>query len=79
MTDLVTWVCSECGDPNIYSDWECQWDNELQVWVGRIEYSNQEYYCDECNFSGTVAHKTERPLNIKELAQLAINKQEELQ
>ena len=25
MTDLVTWVCAECGGDDIYSDWECQW------------------------------------------------------
>ena len=76
MTDLVTWVCAECGDPDIYSDWECQWDNELQLWVGRNEHLNQEFYCDTCHPVGLHVHITERPLNLKEIAQLAIKKQE---
>ena len=78
MTDLVTWVCAECGDPNIYSDWECQWDNELQLWVGRNEHLNQEFYCDTCHPVGLHVHITERPLNLKEIAQLAIKKQESI-
>ena len=82
MTDLVTWVCSECGADGIYSDWECQWDNELQLWVGKNLHSNQEFYCDTCrddrplNYAVNV---TKRPLNLKEIAQLAINKQEATQ
>ena len=52
MTDLVTWVCAKCGDPDIYSDWECQWDNELQLWVGQNEHSGQEFYCDTCSRDG---------------------------
>ena len=77
MTDLVTWVCAECGGDDIYQDWECQWNNELQLWVGKNERSGQEFYCDTCyTDSGLSVHKTERPLNIKEIAQLAIKKQE---
>ena len=78
MNDLVTWVCAECGDPDIYSDWECQWDNELQLWVGRNEHLNQEFYCDTCHPVGLHVHITERPLNLKEIAQLAIKKQERI-
>ena len=78
MNDLVTWVCAECGDPDIYSDWECQWDNELQLWVGRNEHLNQEFYCDTCHPVGLHVHITERPLNLKEIAQLAIKKQESI-
>jgi hypothetical protein len=77
MTDLVTWVCAECDDPDVYSDWECQWDNELQLWVGKNEHSGQEFYCDNCyTDSGLSVHITERPLNLKEIAQVAIKKQE---
>ena len=78
MTDLVTWVCAECGDSEIYQDWECQWDNELQLWVGKNEHTGQEFYCDTCHPVGLHVHITERPLNLKEIAQLAINKQEKL-
>jgi len=77
MTDLVTWVCAECDNPDVYSDWECQWDNDLQLWVGKNEYTHQEFYCDNCyTDSGLSVHITERPLNLKEIAQLAIKKQE---
>ena len=79
MTDLVTWVCAECGGADIYSDWECQWDNELQLWVGRNEHPDQEFCCDTCSTeSGLAVYITERPLNIKEIAQVAIKKQEKL-
>ena len=79
MTDLVTWVCAKCGGDDILSDWECHWDNELQLWVGKNEHSGQEFYCDTCyTDSGLSVHKTERPLNIKEIAQVAIKKQEKL-
>ena len=76
MTDLVTWVCAKCGDPNIYSDWECQWDNELQLWVGKNYYTGQEFYCDTCSRSGRPVDITERPLNLKEIARITIKKQE---
>jgi hypothetical protein len=56
MTDRVTWVCAKCGDPDIYSDWECQWNNELQLWVGKNQHTG-----------------------LKEIAQLAIKKQEATQ
>jgi len=79
MTDLVTWVCAECDNPDVYSDWECQWDNDLQLWVGKNEYTHQEFYCDNCyTDSGLSVHITERPLNLKEIAQVAIKKQEKL-
>ena len=76
MTDLVTWVCAKCGDDDIYSDWECQWDNELQLWVGHNQHTGQEWYCDTCSREGRAVDITERPLNLKEIAQLAIKKQE---
>ena len=80
MTDLVTWVCAECDNPDVYSDWECQWDNDLQLWVGKNEYTHQEFYCDNCyTDSGLSVHIIERPLNLKEIAQVAINKQEATQ
>ena len=79
MTDLVTWVCAECDNPDVYSDWECQWYNDLQLWVGKNEYTHQEFYCDNCyTDSGLSVHITERPLNLKEIAQVAIKKQEKL-
>ena len=76
MTDLVTWVCAKCGIGDIYQDWECQWDNELQLWVGKNEHTGQEFYCDTCHPVGLHVHITERPLNLKEIAQVAIKKQE---
>ena len=78
MTDLVTCVCDDTATTDIYSDWECQWDNELQLWVGRNEHLNQEFYCDTCHPVGLHVHITERPLNLKEIAQLAIKKQESI-
>jgi hypothetical protein len=78
MTDLVTWVCAECGGDYIYSDWECQWDNELQLWVGTNEHPNQENCCSTCSRGGLAVYLTERPLTLKEIARLAIKKQEKL-
>jgi len=78
MTDLVTWVCAKCGIGDIYQDWECQWDNELQLWVGKNEHTHQEFYCDTCSREGRAVDITERPLNLKEIAQLAIKKQERI-
>ena len=78
MTDLVTWVCAKCGDDDIYSDWECQWNNELQLWVGNNEHPNQENCCETCSREGLAVYITERPLNLKEIAQLAIKKQERI-
>jgi hypothetical protein len=76
MTDLVTWVCAKCGDDDIYSDWECQWNNELQLWVGKNQHTGQEWYCGTCSAGGSPINITERPLNLKEIAQVAIKKQE---
>jgi len=78
MTDFVTWVCAECDNPDVFSVWECQWDNDLQLWVGKNEHTHQEFYCDECSMDGSPINITERPLNLKEIAQVAINKQEKL-
>ena len=78
MTDLVTWVCAECGDPDVFSVWECQWDNDLQLWVGKNEHTYQEFHCGECSSDGSPINITERPLNLKEIAQVAIKKQEKL-
>ena len=79
MTDRVTWVCAKCDDPDIYSTWECQWSNELQLWVGKNQHTGQEWYCDTCSREGRAVDITERPLNLKEIARLTIKKQEELQ
>ena len=78
MTDLVNKVCPECGSSSSLSAMgTIEWDISLQLWVSDHPEEGSDIWCLECD-----AHfdmEAERPLNFKEIAQVAINKQEATQ
>jgi len=77
MTDLVTYVCSGCGSSDIEANGVITWDTRWQVWVADCPDSGTAVWCRECDT--LVGEELERPLNIKEIAQVAIKKQEATQ
>ena len=81
MTDLVTWVCAECGGDDVVKTMDCEWDFTLQEWVGNYEVRHQDLFCSECSHRQVppLVKLVERPLNLKEIAQVAITKQEATQ
>ena len=75
MTDLITWVCHECGSSSLWAMGSIKWDINLQLWVSDHPDDGCDVWCTECDHNGM---EVERPLNFKEIAQLAIKKQEKL-
>lgn len=76
MTDLVNKVCPECGSSALFTEGIITWDISLQLWVSERPERNSKLWCMECNDYTQKGHQ--RPLNIKEIAQVAIKKQEKL-
>ena len=73
MTDLVTWVCGECGSDNVSDMAIVKWDIIAQDW--RV----LGHDCQDCCEDGhDETGLIERPLTLKEIAQVAIKKQEKL-
>jgi len=71
MTDLVIWVCEECGSKNVTDYAIVRWDVNAQDW--RVVSHDCQDHCEDCQDDSAIV---ERPLNLKEIAQLAIKKQE---
>ena len=77
MTDLVNKVCPECGCSS-YTAWgSIKWDISLQLWVADHPDYDGDLWCHGCD--ADFPKEVERPLNFKEIAQIAIKKQEATQ
>jgi transposase-like protein len=78
MTDFVNKVCPECGSSSFSATGSIKWDICLQKWVADSpDDDGNDLWCHECNADFHI--EVERPLNLKEIAQVAINKQEATQ
>ena len=83
MTHIVTqpqpeeFFCTECDGTDIIAEAYCSWDITTQKW-SYYEVVDEGYdYCHDCNDQRIGGF---RPItDVKSLAQIAINKQEELQ
>jgi len=71
MTTPVIWVCEECGSNNVTDYAAVRWDANAQDW--KVFGHDCQDFCEDCNDDTVMV---ERPLNLKEIAQLAIKKQE---
>ena len=80
MTATIIWVCDECGGDDVIKTMDCEWDFTLQEWVGNYD-TRQDLFCSACSHRQVppLVKIVKRPLNIKEIAQLAIKKQEATQ
>ena len=72
MTAPIIWVCEECGSNNVTDYAVVRWDANAQDW--KVSSHDCGDWCEDCNDTTGLI---ERPLNLKEIAQLAISKQEE--
>ena len=73
MTTPIVWVCGECGSDNVSDMAIVKWDIIAQDW--RVFGHDCQDFCEDCqDDTGLI----ERPLNFKEIAQVAIKKQEKL-
>ena len=78
MIGIVTYVCPKCGDSPLRSvRATIKWDISLQLWVHDQSVNGCEIWCSKCHVRHDI--EVERPLNFKEIAQAAINKQEATQ
>jgi hypothetical protein len=78
MTDFVNKVCPECGSSSFFATGSIKWDICLQKWVADHPDEDGNYlWCHGCD--ADFPTEVERPLNLKEIAQVAINKQEATQ
>ena len=77
MTDLVNKVCHECGCSDLFAEGIITWDTSLQLWVSDHPEVGSDISCLECDARFDM--EAERPLNLKEIAQVAIKKQEATQ
>ena len=83
MTHIVTqpqpeeFFCTECDSTDINAEAFCYWDITIQKW-SYYEVINDGYdYCNDCKEERIGGF---RPItDVKSLARIAINKQEELQ
>jgi len=77
MTDFVNKVCPECGSSSFWANGSIKWDICLQKWVAdHPDEGGDTLWCHECD--AMFAMEVDRPLNLKEIAQVAIKKQEKL-
>ena len=77
ITQPEEYYCTDCGGTNIVAEASCSWDITTQKWA-YFEVEDEGYdYCHDCNDQCIGGF---RPItDVKSLAQIAINKQEELQ
>lgn len=75
MTDLVTYVCEDCGNDNILFPSYDEWDVEQQEFVpSHTSLDTGHPWCNDCMFEADVE---ERPItDLKTAAIAAINSQE---
>jgi hypothetical protein len=74
MTDLVALVCDFCGSSDVVVPSFMAWDiTEQDYRTTSAPYDRDSDWCNSC---GSTTDTIERPLNLKELAQAAINSQE---
>lgn len=76
MTDLVTYVCPECGSSSLSAMGSIDWDICLQKWVSDHPEEGSDIWCMECD--ANFGMEKERPLTLKEIATCAIKKQEKV-
>ena len=82
MTHIVTqpqpeeFFCTECDGTDIIAEAYCSWDITTQKWA---YYSVSDEGWDSCADCGHDSSDYRPVTDIKSLAQIAINKQEELQ
>ena len=67
-----TWACSECGGTDVHTEATIEWETPTQSWVV-IDFSEADFvdWCTDCQDHHQL-HR--RPLNLKEIAQVAIYK-----
>ena len=69
----VVQVCEECGSNRVDTQVFAVWDLTLQKWVlGAFDLDGNEY-CHDCKGE---ARLIERPMDVREYAKLAIEKEE---
>ena len=73
MTAPIIWVCEECGSDNVSDMAIVKWDITAQDWRGFGHDCGD--FCEDC---GDNTGLIERPLTLKEIAQVAIKKQEKV-
>ena len=76
MTQPEELYCTDCGSTNILSEAYCSWDTIAQKYA-YFEVTDEGW--DSCADCGHDAAMFRPVTDVKTLAQLAINKQEELQ
>jgi predicted ATP-dependent serine protease len=72
MSEKHKYVCDTCGSSRVRAEGECEWNINKQAWE-IVEFYYDRDYCMEC--LETVRTDT-APLDLKDIAQLAINKGE---
>jgi hypothetical protein len=72
MSEKFKYVCVQCGSSDVRAEAECEFNIEKQQWE-ILEFYHDRDYCMEC--LETVRTDT-APLDLKDIAQLAINKGE---
>ena len=67
-----TWACSECGGTDVHTEATIEWDTYTQDWFV-VDFSESDIadWCCDCQDHHQL-HR--RPLNFKEIAQVAIYK-----
>ena len=77
MTDLVTYVCEDCGNDNILFPSYDEWDVEQQEFVSaHTSLDSGHPWCNDCMSEADVE---ERPIaDLKTAAIAAINSQEKV-
>ena len=65
--EKIKHVCRECGSSDVRAEAECEWNIEKQAWE-IIDFYDRDY-CMDC---ADDTNLEEAPLDVKDLAKLAI-------